>query len=130
MSSDPEGQVGGPDITGQCPVDCGSAVSDKQCGGAPQLRSPLSGELYLGEQVIKGSVNLLDDILKMSDFKLPETILTEADRQFDQENSRIVKICLLKYKCFLIAFFTALNFIQGVFLIWLKRRAHGRFTDQ
>ena len=40
----------------------------------------------------------------------------ETDRQIEQEESRVVKICLVKYKCILILVFAIICVLQFVLL--------------
>lgn len=39
-------------------------------------------------------------------FKLPTTAFEAENEHFEQESSRLVKICILKYKCFLVFLFS------------------------
>lgn len=54
---------------------------------------------------------------------LPQTILSpfsEENKHFEKEESRLVKVCILKYKCFLAVFFVIFTIAQLSLLALIK----------
>jgi hypothetical protein len=62
--------------------------------------------------------------MNLQDFSIIQEI-TKVDDQISKEQSRVVKICMLKYKCFIVGTFIIFSLIQILLILVIS----GKFNS-